>query len=378
MLHWWTKRIAAVTVPLLLGAMPAFAQDIYYGLRDWAGPNGGSMNISSFVFRDINANGTYDLGDRVFVNIAVELQTPSGLVASSRTNIGGYANFNASLTQQGAAIAETGVYSFRVVPPPGWSITTGNGEQTIPMSILEGAPGDIVADNLPQPVGLVPHIEIHGRAGEQSDAVIGKNPNGAVVPAHTGDQDRYSIAATPGRWTIGERPLDVGLVPIVLPQNWSDEAGTEGKTIRVGFDDLFVGDELLKVPNGYGGLRWENWVATHGRFYEGEGYINNTVSGEFVAYTSSGHPTATFSEEPFDFVGGYFGVAWSNAEGETLRIRAWRRDTLVHDDEFALSAYGPVYFAADYKSITRLEFATAHYWQAVADDLEFVVRAAER
>jgi len=371
-------RVLIVMAPVLLGPLPAISQDIYYGSRDWNGPNNGSMNISSFVFRDINANGTYDLGDRVFVDVAVELLMPSGLFAMARTNVGGYANFNASLAVAGAEIAEAGPYSFRVMPPPGWTITTGNGEQTIPMSILEGAPGDIVAASLPQPVGLVPDIEIRGRSGASSEAIVAAGPNGEAVRVQPDKHDNYSIPATPGGWTVGAREVEVGLMPVALPQDWTDETGTEGDAVTVGFDDLIVGDQLLKVPNGYGGLRWENWVATHGRFYEGEGYINNTVSGEFVAYTSSGHPTATFSDTPFDFVGGNFGVAWSSAEGETLRIRAWRGDTLVHDDQFALSAYGPVYFAADYKSITRVEFATAHYWQAVADDLEFVVSAAGR
>ncbi len=39
-------------------------------------------------------------------------------------------------------------------------------------------------------------------------------------------------------------------------------------------------------------------------------YRRSRTSGEFVAYNSSGHPAAISSDEPFDFVGGYFGVAW--------------------------------------------------------------------
>ena len=129
MVQSWTRRLFSL-------AVPAQGQESgYYQLRDWGGPNGGSMNISSFVFRDMNDSGTYDLGDRVFVNVAVELLTPSGGAKTVRTNIGGYANFNTSLAQVDADITEAGAHTFRVVPPPGWTVTTGNGEQTIPMSM---------------------------------------------------------------------------------------------------------------------------------------------------------------------------------------------------------------------------------------------------
>lgn len=377
MVQSWMRRVLILAACVLLGGLPSYGQEgDYYPAREWAGPNGGSMNISSFVFRDINDSGTYDLGDRIFANVAVELVTPSGTMDMQRTNIGGYANFITSLALTDIEIAEAGSYIFRVVPPPGWVVTTGNGEQTLSISMLLGAPGDMVADHLPVPVGLSPIPEIRGHA-EGADAVAATGPDGETVPALAMGEDGYRLPVTPGRWTVGSREVEVGRVPVVLSREWSDEAAMNGTAVTVGFDDLFVGDQLMKVPNGYGGLRWENWVATHGRFYEGEGYMNTLMSGEYVAYTSSGHPTAVAGDEPFDFVGGYFGVAWSGAEGETLHIRAWSGDTLVHDDQFALSAYGPVYFAADYKSITRVEFSTEHYWQAVADDLSFVVGSAD-
>ncbi|MDT8410137.1 MAG: hypothetical protein RQ741_11100 [Wenzhouxiangellaceae bacterium] len=37
----------------------------------------------------------------------------------------------------------------------------------------------------------------------------------------------------------------------------------------------------------------------------------------------------------------------------------------------SLSAFGPVWFDAAYRSITRLELATRHYWQFVIDDPAF-------
>jgi hypothetical protein len=142
----------------------------------------------------------------------------------------------------------------------------------------------------------------------------------------------------------------------------------------VGFDDLLLVESVGKIPSGYEQVSWRNWVVAHNRVYSGEGYINGTMSGEYVAYNGSGHPAVIESAASFDFAGGYFSVAWSDAEGETLRLLAWRGEELVHQDELALSAMGPVYFAADYRDITRLELSTEHFWQFVGDDLGLTAR----
>ncbi|TIT79193.1 MAG: hypothetical protein E5W57_07990 [Mesorhizobium sp.] len=139
----------------------------------------------------------------------------------------------------------------------------------------------------------------------------------------------------------------------------------------VGFDDLMTTPGVFEVPSGYGGLDWYNLVAMHQRFTAGPGYINTTMSGEFIAYNSSGHPAQVFSDKPFDFTGAYFGAGWDDAEGETLILKAWRGDEPVYEDQLALSANGQVYFAADYRRITRLEIRTQHYWQAAIDGFAY-------
>ncbi len=128
---------------------------------------------------------------------------------------------------------------------------------------------------------------------------------------------------------------------------------------------------VFEVPSGYGGLNWYNFVAMHERFTGGPGYINTTVSGEFIAYNSSGHPAIVSSDKPFDFVGAYFGVGWNDAEGETLLVKAWSGEQAAYEDRLVLSATGPVYFAADYRRVTRIEIRTEHYWQAAIDDFAY-------
>jgi hypothetical protein len=132
-----------------------------------------------------------------------------------------------------------------------------------------------------------------------------------------------------------------------------------------------LSSDILEIPRGYDGVDWQYFVATHNRNYVGEGYINNTMSGEYVAYNASGHPVAAGSDVPIDFVGGYFGLAWMASEGEVLTVKAWRQDKVVYEDQFELSSLGPVYFDADYRGVTRVEFGTKHFWQFVCDNLEF-------
>ena len=56
-------------------------------------------------------------------------------------------------------------------------------------------------------------------------------------------------------------------------------------------------------------------------------------------------------------------------------IVGWRGDERVYQETVTLSALGPSYFQADFSAVTRIEFRTAHYWQAIFDDLEFRVPA---
>jgi hypothetical protein len=76
-----------------------------------------------------------------------------------------------------------------------------------------------------------------------------------------------------------------------------------------------------------------------------------------------------YDERGFDFVGAYLGVAWLRAEGETLDVSAWRNNVLVARDSVRLSALGPIWLHADYRSITRLQLKARHYWQVIMDDI---------
>ncbi|RWE07240.1 MAG: hypothetical protein EOS61_19460, partial [Mesorhizobium sp.] len=55
---------AAIGLAMVRGTARAGSADDYYPKRAWGSFEGGQMNTSLLVFRDLNRNGVYDLGDR--------------------------------------------------------------------------------------------------------------------------------------------------------------------------------------------------------------------------------------------------------------------------------------------------------------------------
>ncbi|TPK96088.1 MULTISPECIES: SdrD B-like domain-containing protein [unclassified Mesorhizobium] len=373
--------VVATGLAMVCGTARAGSAADYYPRRTWDAFNGGQMNTSILVFRDRNRNGIYDLGDRPMPHVAVELGKPNGDTIMRWTNVSGFANFRMSVLQRNLEVVDPGHYSFRVVPPPGFSVTTANASQESDYAASPGSPGDMIAQRTTHPVGLAAGLTISGVApGGARISLTG--PDGAGAAAKVDPDGRFSAPVTSGEWLVEvsadgateRRKIVVGEAPVVLSA-FSGKGGPAEEPLPqrhvVGFDDLLTTSGVFEIPSGYGGLDWYNLVAMHQRFTDGPGYINTTMSGEFIAYNSSGHPGQVFSDKPFDFQGAYFGVGWNDAEGETLVLKAWRGDQPAYEDQLVLSASGPVYFAADYTRITRLEIRTQHFWQAAMDDFAY-------
>jgi hypothetical protein len=359
----------------------------FYEHRNWQKLSGEGVNISSFVYRDVNRNGLYDMGDRPMAAVAFELWGPNGKI-TRRSNISGVANYKMSATFQDHAITKPGTYVAKLHVPPGWSATSNNPIQSAVFEYLPGAPADLVALNPFEPIGLAPVLSITGRVkrapGDGAPHIVQLiSPRGQQQKISLGDDGRFQVNVEPGQWTIEvkasqgnksvTRTVEVTQAPVILSTISLDlkEVAPLPKEQLVDFEKLVTSSDIYEIPQGYDGVGWRYFVATHNRNYAGEGYINSTISGEYVAYNASGHPIAITNSPPVDFVGGYFGLAWLNSEGETLLIRGWRNDELIYEDEIPLSSLGPVYFSADFRSVTRIELASRHYWQFVCDDLTF-------
>jgi hypothetical protein len=151
---------------------------------------------------------------------------------------------------------------------------------------------------------------------------------------------------------------------------WSDpkDAIENPAELVLDFEDV-TRSPIRKLPTLYGGLTFENLVVVHQEVYRGEGYVNNTMSGKYVGYPSSGYPVEVRGDAPFDFYGAYLGVAWPVAEGEILTVTAFRGGRAVFEDRIRLSHLGPVWFGAGYPGVDMVRFQTQHLWPFVVDDI---------
>ncbi len=348
----------------------------------------GNMNISCFVYRDINRNGIYDIEDRPYGGLNFLLSRPGLPHVLGNSNVSGFANFKMSLNNDIHPINSAGKYLITAQVHQGWEITSANVEQTLNIEELNGSPSGLIAKQTLQPLGVAPKLTISGNLNFEKIRdiddfqLISTSPNDEKAEVEVDKLGQYIFDVIPGKWKIELklsdrkiqlRNLNITNYPVRI-SDFSPEntyANPTNPLNIVSFDDLTTSDTLYEIPSGYAGLKWHNWISVHHKFYRGNGYINNTVSGEFIAYNSSGHPASIYSSKPFDFLGANIGVAWPEAEEGDIQISGWRGDQMIYQDTFRGSVSGPIWFAADYKSVTRIDIGTEKYWQVVMDDFVF-------
>ncbi|WP_137933646.1 hypothetical protein [Mesorhizobium comanense] len=348
-----------------------------YAIRtDWQRSTG-TVNYSSFVYFDVDRDGRYGVADRPMAGIMVRLfDEQGGLLAAARTNNGGFANFAMSTSSADAAIRSPGAYRFAVSVPPGWRAPSANETQLQHFRAAPGSPAGLLSQDLPGPVGLAPARSLAGRLAQGSTATLSVMAKGEVLESRTpapgstfrldlADEADMMVAAGGGldrRLALSPYPTDLGLL--------SPHAMESDTALRVvGFDDV-TGRGFRKIPCGHAGLDWRNLNAMAQDYTKGsEGYVNGNVSGDHVAYTSSGY-SAEFSREiPFGFHSVLLSAAWLKAEGEVALIESWLGDKLIASDEVVLSALTPLHYAPMLRHVTRVRLSTKHCWQMVLDDL---------
>ncbi len=369
------QLFVGILVLLTFSQSPAVAEE-EIGPEKW--------RISCFAYRDDNRNGIYDMADRPYGGLVIEFERPDGLTVQGRSNISGFANFDMAFgNEEKGQITEEGVHIAHALPPNGYKMTSDAGRQEITFKAQKNAGGRMVAVNNCVPMGVAPVLFIGGsvqRSGKTTATI--KREGGAEEELALDEQGTFYKVVEPGQWTLRfadaasgktlTRQVEVKSHPVTLSTltDLEEVAPAPQPVTTVSFDDLTVSDTLYEIPSGYGGLYWWNWIATHHKFYRGNGYVNATVSSEYIAYNSSGHPGTMWSEEgtTFDFVGTYISVAWPRAEKDFIYLKAWKGDKLAHSDKLRLETSGSIYFQANYRGISKLELTSGNYERIVLDD----------
>jgi hypothetical protein len=342
----------------------------------WA-PTSGKLNFSSFVYMDVDGDGTYGQADRPMAGIAVRLYDERGtFVASARSNAAGFANFAMSSKRRSAAIHRPGNYRFSVSVPPGWRASSANHDQAVRISDAPGSMVGLVGEGLPKPVGLAPGRTVNGRTPAATGATLSVMGKGQLLESHALPADaafRFPLGVDADEVVIAgsglDRRLKLSAFPVDLGLLAQGSLAPGAALNAIGFDDI-TPRGLCKVPSGYAGLDWRNLNAmSRDHTANSEGYVNGNVSGAYIAYTSSGHPAEFCRAAPFGFHSVMLAAAWLASEGEVALVESWLREELIASDEVTLSALAPVHYAPMLEAVTRVRISTNHHWQAVLDDL---------
>ena len=353
------------------------------------------LNISVFTFNDRNRNGIYDLGDSIMAGVKTELIKYDGMILSQESNKNGYANYKMSLGSSNYRHINKGgeLYIFKVLEPPNWEITTNNKKQNITFQNMVGSPSGIIANKAPHWVGLAPILTIRGKIKTKDNSSLPDdlninivNPKGNKSYQTINQNGDFLIAAEQGIWQLEfysdtlnwrlTRKIIVKHAPIeIINIVIADKESSKNKQKIIENFDWIKFSRLEKIRNNHLGLNWNYLLAMNHQNSRGEGYINVLNSGHGIGYSSSGHPVEikANNKKPFDFIGGYFTVAWSKANGETLIIEAFRNQKKIHTSEIELSHLGSKWVDAELRNIDKLIIKTKHYWQFATDDLMFRV-----
>jgi len=127
------------------------------------------------------------------------------------------------------------------------------------------------------------------------------------------------------------------------------------------FDDLsWSGYYYEQIPNGYGGLQWNNFfvlntaqeLSSFGR----NGEVNGVVSPPNVAFNGEG--TAAFiSDGSFNLNSAYLMAAWN--DGLQVEVQGFVGATLIYDNTYTVSTLGSTLVNFNYLGVDEVNFISS-------------------
>ncbi|MBC1222574.1 PEP-CTERM sorting domain-containing protein [Nostoc sp. UCD121] len=139
----------------------------------------------------------------------------------------------------------------------------------------------------------------------------------------------------------------------------------EAQGLVLTFDDLDATSEFdgNQIPNGYGGLNWDNFYYLTTPTYQvnPSGYQFGTVSSPNVAYNSFGDPATVSSVSidggQFDFNSAYLTAAWSN--GLNILVEGFSDGITKYATTVTVDTTSPTQFNFDFLDIDSLKFTSS-------------------
>jgi hypothetical protein len=191
-----------------------------------------------------------------------------------------------------------------------------------------------------------------------------------IPPALADDDWHISLEVTGGK----TRDLGVivpGFRNIVLSAPGDSAVPDPISRKVVSFDAVLTTSDVREMPRLGDGLTFHNLVVAHRRFYGGPGYVNCVTSGEYLAYTSSGHPATITKSGGYTPVSMELGYAWDGARSGHAILEGYLNGKRVHRVRLNLSAGYPVTFMPRWGRVDQLVLRHSTYWQVLVDDFTY-------
>lgn len=105
-----------------------------------------------------------------------------------------------------------------------------------------------------------------------------------------------------------------------------------------------------------GDFSWNNFNVLNTASYQPSGYVNGTVSGDYVAYNRFGDPASLSSFSSFVFNGAYFTGAWNN--GLSITVNGFLNGVQTLSETFQVNTDAPLWKSFGW-TVDSLSFSTA-------------------
>ena len=187
-----------------------FNNDLYKKRTNWYPAEGTNLNISHYVYHDMNRNGIYDIGDKPLVQFAIKMTRPDGTTVIRRSNLNGFTNFTNSMISSPVDVSEPGEYTFELIVPDGWKTTSNNKIQTVNYRKGTTERSSIIADKVPIPVGVIQEPKISGKIKRKNIKeidtknikVTALSPKGESKDIELNKKGEFFIVGDYGDWSI--------------------------------------------------------------------------------------------------------------------------------------------------------------------------------
>ncbi len=158
------------------------------------------------------------------------------------------------------------------------------------------------------------------------------------------------------------KPKTIILIPTVVVAALVASIGTSfAQTEILTFDDLsWSGYVYEQIPNGYGGLQWNNFfvlntaqeLSSFGR----NGEVNGVVSPPNVAFNGGG-AAAFISDGSFNLNSAYLMAAWN--DGLQVEVQGFVGDTLTFDNTYTVGTQGSTLINFNYVGVDEVNFISS-------------------